>query len=338
MICPDCGTQFAIPEPPPRRRKPKVRKAEEIPARGPVKRPPLVIEGFKPLEDGGKLEPLAEEEDDERRLADHLPPERERAKLPAWPLVSGVFSFPFQAGARSRWFFLSLTGCMLASFQVLAILMARSQVEGMGGAPILIASMIFFGLVFVTGLMWAVWVCLVLLAIVQDTASAIDNVESWPASDWIDQVFHAFFIVISVVMSGIVGLGLDYLIGLAGGPTGLGFLLGVWLGFPILLLSYLETGTFWNFLSKPVWRSLGIAWPGWVGFFVLSGLLGLSGVTAGAVCTEVLGIWGYVPEVAINMGCLMIYFRMLGRLGWYCAEREEEWDRSRRRAERALEA
>jgi hypothetical protein len=93
--------------------------------------------------------------------------------------------------------------------------------------------------------------------------------------------------------------------------------------FPVLLLSMLETGSPLLPFSQAVMKSFFAAKRGWTIFY-----LETMGLWAAALCAagHVLQRWKsstsvLLPILALLLtAVLIIYFRLLGRLGWYCGE------------------
>jgi hypothetical protein len=198
--------------------------------------------------------------------------------------------------------------------------------------------LIFFAASFTLICVWAIVASAFLLAIAQDTAEGADQIEAWPEAAFVDWAFEFFFIVNSLivgVLPGVVALQvltpLEWPLRVAAVPCGLFFL------FPIVLLSMLESGSVFVPFSSSVAGSLLSKWWAWAVFYLesaalLAVLLGVAGVLF-----RFLGPWSvFLIAIAWVWG-LMVYFRLLGRLAWYCgpgreARDEEPEDRSRDRA------
>jgi len=72
--------------------------------------------------------------------------------------------------------------------------------------------------------------------------------------------------------------------------------------------------------SPMVGRSLAGAGTSWLGFYLESGVL--ISVSGWLACTafSVARVWITIPVAAMLVAVAMVYFRLLGRLGWCCAE------------------
>ena len=76
--------------------------------------------------------------------------------------------------------------------------------------------------------------------------------------------------------------------------------------------------------SKPVWRSLWYAWHAWVLFYLLTLLVGETFV----YLLRLIPFQEHRLEIiflsVILPFFLMVYFRLLGRLTWFCSGRFDE--------------
>ena len=79
--------------------------------------------------------------------------------------------------------------------------------------------------------------------------------------------------------------------------------------------------------SWPVCQTLWQAWRGWATFYLVAAALL---ATAGIILVEAFpseAFWGTIIAVTAETAAWFIYFRLLGRLAWYCT------DLARKRAE-----
>ncbi|MFO0897582.1 MAG: hypothetical protein U0836_09180 [Pirellulales bacterium] len=249
-----------------------------------------------------------------------------RPKLPAWPLVSGVFGFPLRPGVWQRWVGLSVG---LAAILIL-VSNAHAVTRGGPGKEWALA-ILYSGLAVFGAAMWYVFGPAILLAIFQDTAAGNDNVETWPDGPWIDTALEGLYIVCALATAGIVSAGLWEAARFSGiGNAWAATLTGLvgFVAFPVFLLSMIEQGSMLMPVSGPVWGSLISGWKWWAVFLIESLLLDF------AVGNVVLAIVRRLPETGIGalqmtalaavaalfVAFLIIYFRLLGRLAWCCEE------------------
>jgi hypothetical protein len=89
--------------------------------------------------------------------------------------------------------------------------------------------------------------------------------------------------------------------------------------FPLVLMSMLEANSPFVPYSQPVLRSLNVAHWAWKTFYFMTALvsLGTYFVVAAAVS---MGTFATIVAAAMVVASAMIYFRLLGRLAWVCAE------------------
>jgi hypothetical protein len=159
------------------------------------------------------------------------------------------------------------------------------------------------------------------LVVTQATAAGLDRVE-WgdePIIDWLYEALYVGFVVLLWVMpAGLLWRGLrnDFL----PDDPGLRFLLlavpGLWLLFPVGLLSSLSSSSRWIPVSPRVVARLLRIFPSLVLFYLLTGLL----FAAASTCTYV-GVftpgWYVLPLAAVaGSAVLLVHARLLGRLAW----------------------
>ena len=316
MTCPVCGRSVTVP---PRRRKP------------PKPDPTREIDG--------QYDTVAEIPD-ERRSAACLRPQiwfvgrfsrmlDEQGRLPPapppprWPLVSGVFTFPWRRCAMGKWFSLSVGAMLIAGMGLFGWILGEAMVFGGGlaGLPQAVGCLTFQTLACLLGAAWIGVFFNNLLAILGDTAAGADDVTSWPNSiGFTEWAGGTFFVVNSLALSGLAGTGVGWLfqrVGLPGGYAAAGVPVVL---FPLVLISMLEANSPLVPLSGSVCRSLAGHWRAWVGFYFET--IPLLAVTGGMAIAAVLpgNLLLAVPVCALTLvASSMIYFRLLGRLAWYCS-------------------
>jgi hypothetical protein len=265
---------------------------------------------------GLRVPDIVDQERVRRRLAQETPYTLRRRRLvfggkrpslPRWPMLSGVFTFPWQRGERLRWLWLSL-----------AIMVPLGY--GVGVALGGMAAAFFLASGGVAALAWAACAFSYGVAIVRDTAEGCRRVESWPDGPFIDWISDSLYVFNALFFSALLGLGLLLLAGPLGPAGALAMPLTMLALFPILLLSMFEADSPLMPLSPLVWRSTLDAPLAWLAFYVESAALC---VGVGWLLREsILALeWlALVPNAFLLVAAMMIYFRLLGRLGHCCAD------------------
>ncbi len=315
--CTDCGRSVTVPPPRAKRPKPDPTKevdgeyeaqaapaAESEEASAPYRPPIWVPSRVKQmLEENSRLRPLP-------------PP-------PRWPLVCGVFTFPWRRANLGKWFSLSIGAMLFGTLGLVGFAMGRGI--GMGDGPGAIGpaviSMLCQVLGGVLGIAWAGVLFINLLTILGDTAAGADDVGAWPeAIAFLDWAGSAFFLINSLALAALTAAGIGWVLDQARLPgvlarAGVPFVL-----FPFLLLSMLEVNSPLVPLSKAVCRSLADNWRAWAAFY-LESLLLVAVTWAIAIAAMLFGSpLLAVPVLALTIvASLMIYFRLLGRLAWCCS-------------------
>jgi DNA-directed RNA polymerase subunit RPC12/RpoP len=303
LICPVCGRSVTVP--PPRRKQPKPDPAKEIDgqydtvAGKAVDRPPVWFVGrfSAMLDEHGRM-----------------PPDR---PPPRWPLLSGVFTFPWRHGAWARWL----------SLAVGAMLIAAVGLFGWGllqmGGYFAIPGMIFLLLAVCLAWCWTGVLFINLLTILSDTAAGADDVGQWPnPAAFVDWAGSTFFVFNSLALSVSAGAGLAWLLERAALPGRFALLGMPVVLFPLVLLCMLEMNSPFVPLSTAVCRSLLRNWRAWIGFYLETTLLlaASGGIAVAALLPGNPPL--AIPVLAVTLvTSSMIYFRLLGRLAWCCSAR-----------------
>ncbi len=357
IICPDCRTMFPIPPPPdeqaqwdafqeatgiydlaappqkspaenspaatsrpvPADRPATVQQRPSTPTRRPPAGRPAPTPEPKPAERPAMApEPAAPEPRPEPRRAriakdDRLVPRRARTDLPSWPLVNGVFWFPFYPQSALAWIkftvgTLIVWGIAILTWPVAAVVAAWTLV---------------------LGLTYFVWASKYFLTILNQTANGVDRIEDWSTDDYMEWLFESLFLINSLILSILIGWCVGALTPTL--PPGAGAGGAVFLTFPVIILSMLETGSILNPISLAVWGSLLRRWRAWLGFYLLAGLLVASVVGVEHGLQALGGPWMALPASIFTATAMLVYFRLLGRLGWTITVH------SRRRARRTEE-
>jgi DNA-directed RNA polymerase subunit RPC12/RpoP len=302
--CPDCGVQIRVPD------APEVRVPVGPPA---VAQPPAA--NYERVPAPPMREPIGPD------AIEHRIP---LAKPPRWTFFSGVFSFPWHGNAIARWGMLSL-GLVFAG------VLATAGLSLMGGDLIGGFTMAFFGMAVLWLSIWSFsYAAHCMIAIVEDTSAGADEIISWPESDWREWLWHFLHVAYLVAVSIALGFGLSRLAGLWLPLPNLIWALAVFGLFPILLLSSVDADSPFVPLSRRVRRSLpSLAWA-WLLVYGLSGLMWTALV---ATVWALAQINDYLVPLVVGpllSAVVLIYARLLGRLGWRVAGQKSRRRKNRR--------
>jgi hypothetical protein len=160
------------------------------------------------------------------------------------------------------------------------------------------------------------------LTILLETTAGNDRMENWPnVSLFLDWIGDLWFIFNSVAISVALGVGLAWLLPGARDTT---LAITVFFAFPIFLLCTLETDSAFLPLSGVVFASIVRHGIPWLAFYLQAGSL-LAGVAAMVYyLAPQLGPRLAIPLAALLFSAVvMIYFRLLGRLAFYCSVEPE---------------
>ena len=311
MTCPRCKGQVEVPKPHgPRRRDEYDLKEDDAALPG-----SSATVGRLTAADIAKLE-----EDEEPRKK-----KRRRPKM-EWQLFLGGFAFPWSPGAVMQWLLIAVWAAV-AGWLIRSAL-ARGINHPLGEASMyesIVALLSALGAL-IAGVSCAAVAAIHGLTILLETTAGNDRMENWPNVgfflEWIGQIW---FIINTSAISVALGLGLDWLLpGLPGGRE-VTVAITVFFLFPILLLCALETDSPFLPVSSVVLASLGRQALAWLAFYVQTGSL----LAAAAALVYYLRPQ-LDPRLAIPLAALvfsavvMICFRLLGRLAFYCSVEGED--------------
>lgn len=336
LRCPDCEFLIKVQEPPPRaRRLPGERSAEddelrlsEVSAARPVH--DLAHEYLEKARSEvarGRAErklPAFPMHDalhragTEVQVDDVSPP-----RLPPRPLRSRLLRFLWEPAALIRALILAIG----LFFELLAVRRATELFFGGPFEQFLCVMLLAFSAIYGFALFAAV--AITLLAVLQDTAEGKDVIENWPEGNFLDWFAEAAYVLVALFVAAFPGVLLGRLVSyLAPDSSSVGWefvfcIPTTFVLFPIALLSALEAGSPLNVLSRPILRSLSVLARGWLQFYFWSGLLSTAGFVA--LAFAIAGpLWMGVVSMAVIAPLLMVYFRLLGRLAWWCREEVAE--------------
>jgi DNA-directed RNA polymerase subunit RPC12/RpoP len=339
--CPDCGTRFAVHRP--KAAPPQPNPLDEIGEEYGVA-PPMEVAQRKPaVMEPGDLVIDSEEHRtvEERRgleeewknfnqqlrsgwqasptpaaaVAAAVAASAEPEKEPTESFFSGVFTFPFYRSSIAYWVALSLGLMFVVLPPTFAYMMAIKQTGGPEWTWVIVAS----ALACIAGLIWILMTSSSCLAILQDTAEGCDEVENWPEGQIFEWLFDAAYILTALLLATAAGLTVSRLLVWIGHPWWPSAIVVGWVMFPFILVSMLEAGSPLLPFSVPIVRSLLLAWWAWFLFYLETTLLVAVVGGLGAAVTVYTHHWGSPVAIVLAVAVLMIYFRLVGRLIWFCS-------------------
>jgi DNA-directed RNA polymerase subunit RPC12/RpoP len=308
MICPDCGTATTVPPMPPKRKK---------------------IDVMAGAEDGYTLSGYDEARPQASApkpvLTRDLPPEpeprmiprRKRHKLPDHPFLEGTFSFPFSPSVRGRTILLTVWTLIFGGAYLIATYAGTRE-----NAAAWFTGAMFFGLSAILALVWFLIAAATVLTVLRETAEGLDVIEDWPGAVFLDWMGESAWLFCAVCMSGTPGAALTWLFGMGQTMNGaILFAASIFFMFPIVLMSMIETNSIFGMVSLPVLRTLVAATSGWIGFYVAAAALTAAVAAIDAVAYWLNPYFGIIVASIVQAAFWIIYFRLIGRLAWYCTVR-----------------
>jgi hypothetical protein len=234
--------------------------------------------------------------------------------------LRGVFEFPFYLDVIPHWIKLAFTGtiAMALLWWILdALALETPGPHGLGamfmGALVMIAPATFIGAMWIA-MMWAVGT-----AIIEDTAAGMDHVENWPESLVLDDLPTLVFPAVALFLSALPAVGINWLarydmpnLWYLEPATGL-------ILFPFILLSIMETGSVVAPFSTHIFSCLRRRPGMWFWFYVESAAIACLGGWISYKLWYDGGFWRFTLSAIILAATVLIYFRLLGRLGLVCA-------------------
>jgi hypothetical protein len=236
------------------------------------------------------------------------------AEPPAVPMWTGLFSFFPASPVVLRWIVFALIIGFVSKLSMMIL-----GWDASGGV-----AERFFSLIGTTAqVMLFVVTTLTLgatcLAILKDTANGQDEITQWPEGGPFEMIVEAVPFAMAVFYSLLPGVVLYLLVGAIGIMESSRWLfleISLYLLFPVVQLSILESGSLSVPFSQPILKSLRDEFLLWFTFYLTSlamalvlavTLAGLGRDTAFLVLVVLGALWIFL---------LFMYFRLLGRLAW----------------------
>lgn len=245
----------------------------------------------------------------------------ERPETSAHPFWSGNLAVLVRWPGWTVWLGLTMFGCLPAWLGRAALLLGEGDAGG-GYAligPWIMSLVLTATAIFFTAI-WGVAASFLGLAILRDTGAGNEQIENWPDAVWLDYLGETLYVVNAAALSALAAYGMHRLLMLAGIDAVWAIAGVALLSYPFFILSLLEANSPWWPFSPPTLQSLFFAAGGWLQFHLVSLLVLLPLGALAAFLNALLGGWGALPIAALVTTAWMLYFRLLGRLAWYCAD------------------
>jgi hypothetical protein len=249
----------------------------------------------------------------------------------------GTFVFPFSAGPRG-WFLILLMFCIaVAGSASLAVYFGNFPSDDLFSADKWFASALLTSFTLMTGLFGLFLFSSVCLTVLRDTAEGLEIFKNQQLGWYTEWVGEAVYFAANLFLGAAPAMILVFSLPVKPEMRLPIYLFSETFLFPIFLMSALESKSPVIPYSKPVWKSLWYAWHSWVLFYLLTLLIGevfvysLRVIPFGSVHIELAFISILFPFLII------VYFRLLGRLAWFCSGRFDEEIRARRSGFRTRE-
>ena len=232
-------------------------------------------------------------------------------RRPAIPVVQGVLRMMFTSEVMLRWMGLSAVLTVM-------LFLIWNVVNAVGNAAVMYMPL-FAGGCMLTGA-WLMSASPLLVAIATQSTDGADELHdppSWMAFDIAEAAFVVMAVMISVLPAWLAAkaaatLPIEQQLAIAA---------AVWLAvFPFVILSALEQGSAFAIFSPRVAASLVRCFIPWLVFYVASLLL-VAGF--GAMAWALLNNESFLTKLPIPwlaVALMLIYMRMIGRLGWWIAD------------------
>ncbi|MBU4272001.1 MAG: zinc-ribbon domain-containing protein [Planctomycetes bacterium] len=160
------------------------------------------------------------------------------------------------------------------------------------------------------------------LTVLHDTSHGAEAMESWPRVLLLEDVGAAAYVASGLILAALPGVLAAELWQWLGVPKPWGIAVALPAFFPLLLLSMLESQSPLGLFSSRVWQSVLYGWRVWAIFYAVSfAVLGIAAAVFIALTRH--GGWtvGVVASGAVAAVAWIVYFRLLGRLAWFCSGR-----------------
>jgi DNA-directed RNA polymerase subunit RPC12/RpoP len=326
IVCPDCGKRHVVPLPAKPAAKPSVLASEAEtprldPATAPGELPP-----FSPISTRGmdfeEEQEAAYSRAIEKSARTGKPMEidsRGRPVLPRFPLLSGILPFPFYSGCRERWAALTIGLFLWAGLFIDGVPAWATWQGDPPGAMRAMGGLAETMIGAIAAIIWLAAASNILIAIVSQSAAGADRIAEWPPMNFIMSMSEMLPVTVAAIFTAAPGWMLGRLV--AQEPWQLALLTcgTLILGFPSTLLSQLAGNSTWDVIDLRVLGAMVRCPFSMMLFYLESACLAIVCVAAAVALFH----YHYALPLVLAplfVGLLILYARLLGRLGWRLSE------------------
>ena len=232
-------------------------------------------------------------------------------RRPLVPIVQGVFTMLFSAEVLVRWAMLSITLTGL-------LFLLASAMNAMGNQALYLLPFYAGGCI-VAGF-WLISAAPLFLAIITQSTDGVDELHDPPGWMSLDYA-ETGFIIIATLLSALPGWLATKAAAELPDEQRFALAAAIWLiVFPIIVLSALEQGTMLAIFSPRIAASLARCFIPWTTFYIVSTL---AVAAAGGLAYFLLSranLLALFPIPWLAVALILLYMRMIGRLGWWIAD------------------
>jgi hypothetical protein len=283
---------MTAPNDKPNRLRPPFDEEDELYALKPVEPPaaPLVPQPISTSRAPSVLERISAET--------KLPPP------PRWPMLSGVFTFPFYLGALAAWMFITLG--LMATGWLLLFWLGPGAVLGLDSARL-------FGIPTCTaGLLTLGYAASCCLIIIEQTANGWNAIEVSPEGNWKEWVWNYAHLATIGLQALMVGAAVRLA---TSSPSWFPLFAGTFVAFPIVLLGALAAEGAWVPLAiTKVLCSVPRLFPTWLLFYLETAVLIVGWTWLVATGFEQQPWFTPLYGAPVLAMVILIYARLVGRL------------------------
>jgi hypothetical protein len=282
---------------------------------------PVPRDIYNATESGQNPKTLGEQalRDAERELDRQV---EETFELPSSPLWTGLFRFLPHATVLLRWL---VSAVLLGGITKLTL--ATVAWSGVGGPVWFLALLGTAALVMLTVLSVVV-IGSTCLTIMQDTANGHDAITQWSESGPLELAGESLvfaFAVFFSILPGMILFGLTGALGMVLGTRWIFLGLSLYVFFPVVQMSLLESNSLSTPFSQPILVSIREEFLLWCTFYLTSLAIALiMALTTLAGLRSQLSMLVLILLGGVWVLALFLYFRLLGRLAWACQVRPLE--------------